>query len=207
MIPALFYHNFSQRSMFKKLSILILVFSFFSFTNPNDKNARYLETKNGLAIEWSPDVKLKWIDFKAKNRVSKSFSVATSTCGFGYDGTVRGKEITLNIYVHFYCYDSWKNPDYHMNDVLQHEQLHFDICELYGRKFHKEIVSLKEKNQFNEKSLEKLYNLMVKEYDAYQDLYDAETGHSTKTMKQLEWNNRIAADLNALAEYAYYKEI
>jgi hypothetical protein len=193
--------------MLKKLSIFVAVFAFFGFSIPDLNNSRYLETKNGLAIEWSPDVKLKWSDFKSKRRVSKGFSVATSTCGFGYEGTIRGDEIFLDIYVHFYCYDSWKNPDYHMNDVLQHEQLHFDICELYGRKFYKEILRLKKKNQFNEKSLEALYNSMVKEYDEYQDLYDAQTGHSTKTMKQLEWNNRIEADLNAYAAYANYKGI
>jgi hypothetical protein len=205
-MAALVYRNSFLIFMLKKLSLFFLAFTFFGFTNPDERTARYLETKNGLAIEWSPDVKLKWSDFKAKNRVSKSFSVATSTCGFGYDGIVRGDEIILNVYVHFYCYESWKNPDYHMNDVLQHEQLHFDICELYGRKFYKEIQRLKTKNQFNEKSLESLYNSLVKEYDAFQDLYDAETGHSTKTMKQLEWNNRIAAELNLLEGFANYRE-
>ena len=193
--------------MFKLALILPVMISLIGLISPDENDSRYLETKNGLAIEWSPDLKLKWSDFKAKNRVSKGFSVATSTCGFGYDGIVRGDEIVLNVYVHFYCYDSWKNPNYHMNDVLQHEQLHFDICELYGRKFYREILRLKKKNQLSEKSLERLYNSMVKEYDAYQDLYDAETGHSTKTMKQLEWNNRISADLNALSAFANYKDI
>lgn len=193
--------------MFKLALILPVMISLIGLISPDENNSRYLETKNGLAIEWSPNLKLKWSDFKAQKRVSKGFSVATSTCGFGYDGIVRGDEIVLNVYVHFYCYDSWKNPNYHMNDVLQHEQLHFDICELYGRKFYREILRLKKKNQLSEKSLERLYNSMVKEYDAYQDLYDAETGHSTKTMKQLEWNNRISADLNALSAFANYKDI
>lgn len=192
--------------MFKLVLIIPLTLSFFGLIGPDENTGRYLKTKNGLAIEWSTETQLKWSDFKAKNRVSKDFSVATSTCGFGYDGIIRGDEITLNIYVHFYCYDSWKSPDYHMNDVLQHEQLHFDICELYGRKFYKEVLTLKKKNQLNEKALDRLYNSMVKEYDAYQDLYDEQTGHSTKTMKQLEWNNRIASDLNAYEAYANYKE-
>jgi len=170
------------------------------------ENNRYLFTKDGPVIEWSPDVKLKWSDFKARNKVTKGFSVATSTCGFGYEGEVKGDNISINVFVRFYCNNSWKNPGYHMNDVLEHEQLHFDICELYGRKFYREVVKLRKSNRLTEKSLEKIYNELVEEYNDYQDIYDAQTGHSTKTMKQLEWNNRVAADLNSLAHFANYKE-
>ena len=174
------------------------------FTGEEPSRCRH--TDGGPAIEWTPEIKLAWTDFKSTNKVSRGFSIAASTCGFGYDGLVQGNEIKVNVYVRFYCKESWRNPDFDMTDVLEHEQLHFDICELYGRKFYKEIVKLRNENKLTERSLNIMYNDLVEEYDQTQNKYDRETNHSTETEEQHKWNKFVKAEIDKLQEYSNYRE-
>lgn len=196
----------NAQPMLINYSFLILMLFYSGGDFPEKEKTNCTKTKNGPAISWSPDTKLEWSDFKSRKKVTSGFSVAASTCGFGFDGMIRGHEILVNVYVRFYCNDSWKNPNYTMDDVLQHEQLHFDICELYGRKFYHGIVKLRGDDQLTEKSLKDLYDSLIKEYDAFQDLYDEETGHSTRTAKQDEWNENIVNQLNSLHYFSDYQE-
>ena len=192
--------------MYTKLFIILSVLYLSTVGFSPIETTNYKNTPNGPVIEWAPDVKLSWPDFKSKKKVTSGFSIAASTCGFGFDGMIRGDEIVVNVYVRFYCNDSWKNPDYAMDDVLKHEQLHFDICEVYGRKFYKGIVELRDDNALTEKSLQRMYDALVEEYDEYQDVYDAETGHSTKTQNQEMWNKKIENQLESLDAFADYHE-
>lgn len=190
-----------------KIFFFLPFFIFLShFGFVGEEPSRCQQTNGGPAIEWSPEIKLVWADFKSINKVNKSFSIAASTCGFGYDGLVSGNKIEVNIYVRFYCEDSWRNPDFDMEDVLEHEQLHFDICELYGRKFYKGIRGLRERNKLNERNLQSLYDSLVEEYDAFQDEYDDETNHSTIADAQQRWNSDIHKELDKLSDFANYSE-
>ena len=183
---------------------LFIYLSHFGFVG--EEQSRCRQTDGGSAIEWSPDITLVWTDFKSTNKVSRGFSIAASTCGFGYDGIVSGNKIEVNIYVRFYCEESWRNPDFNMTDVLEHEQLHFDICELYGRKFFKGIAELRKRNNLNERNLQSLYDSLVEEYDRFQDEYDDETNHSTVSSAQQRWNSNISKELDKLNGFANYTE-
>jgi hypothetical protein len=192
--------------MLKSL-ILIPISLLLTFGTPDPpSSSRCSDTDRGPAIDWSPGVKLEWSDFRSRRRSSKDFSIAASTCGFGYDGIMRGNKIEVNVFVRFYCEESWRDPKYDRQDVLDHEQLHFDICELYGRKFYRAIVGLREQGRLNEKNLNRLYNSLVEEYDHFQDIYDLETNHSTVAGAQQQWNRRIRVELGMLAPYADYRE-
>lgn len=192
--------------MLKSLILIPLFIYFFSITPDAGISGRCKKTSKGMAIDWDSDLRLKWSDFQSVRKVGKGFSIAASTCGFGYDGIVQGNEIKLNIYVRFYCEDSWRNPDFDMADVLEHEQLHFDICELYGRKFYKGVTELRKRNKLNERNLQNLYDSLVEEYDNFQDVYDDETNHSTIASAQQRWNSDITKEINKLSGFANYTE-
>ncbi len=183
---------------------LFIYLSHFDFAGV--EQSRCQQTDGGPAIEWSPELKLVWTDFKSAHKVSRGFSIAASTCGFGYDGLVSGNKIEVNIYVRFYCEESWRNPDFDMEDVLEHEQLHFDICELYGRKFYKGVTELRKRNNLSERNLQSLYDSLVEEYDRFQDEYDDETNHSTVVSAQKRWNSDISKELDKLSGFANYTE-
>lgn len=160
----------------------------------------------GPAIDWRPDRLLRWSDFQSKHKTASGFAVATSACGFGYDGIIQGNDIRINVYVRFYCNESWYHKDYRIGEVLKHEQLHFDICELYGRLFYKKVLSLRKRGKLDERTLKKTLDQLRDEYDATQDRYDAETNNSTNRAKQREWEQRIRNALNDNAAYANYRE-
>jgi len=181
---------------------MLCIFLFLSFSSKND---RYIKTEYGPAIEWSPSVKLEWNDFKAKEKSTSGFAVATSTCGFGLESETKNGNTSHKIYVRFYCDESWRNSNVKIPAVLAHEQLHFDICEIYGRKLFKELLKLKKSGKLTDNKAEDLYNNMMNAYNDYQDLYDLETDHSTNGKKQVEWNEKIKRELNSLAAYSDYQ--
>lgn len=177
-------------------------------TNNNNDNetSACRSTSNGLAIDWHTHEKLNYSDFKADKKNSRGFAIATASSNFGYIVDEEKDEFEIDIYAQFYCSESWWNPRMKMDDVLSHEQLHFDICELYGRKFYKAVLELKKKGKFNANSVEKLYISLENEFDEYQDLYDDETDHSTNGEMQRNWDEYIYKELVRLKDYAGYWE-
>jgi len=188
-----------------RLSLLVLALLLLTSFFTNDIT-RYENTPEGPVINWTPDAFLTWQDFKAKNKPGGGFAVAASTCGFGYEGIMRGDKISVNVYVRFYCNESWHHKDYFLNEVLKHEQLHFNICELYGRIFYKNILLLRKNEMLTERNLKKLLKELMVEYDQTQDRYDHETNHSTDGKKQAVWNQKIAKALQDYQQYADYRE-
>jgi len=161
------------------------------------------QTKHGPVIDWQPNYKLRFEDFKAGSKGSPGFAVATTSSAFGYSITDRGGEITGSIYVRFYCEESWWNPDFRLDEVLEHEQLHFDICELFGRKLYKEVLQLRNNGNLTKKNIKHIEAKLEKQYAGYQDSYDRETDHSTIGNEQERWNTKIKDEL---AEYAGFSD-
>jgi hypothetical protein len=208
--------------LFRPLSRLLLtalfILSLFAFRSADEKPAitAYLlqkpdgdqspchPTAQGPVIDWRSDYKLKYRDFKAATRSSPGFAVATTSSAFGYSITDRGGEVSGSIYVRFYCEESWWNPDFRLDEVLEHEQLHFDICELFGRKFYKAVLTLRDNGNLNHRSMKRLKSEFEKQYDAWQGQYDSETDHGTKGDEQRKWNQKIKRRLDELSEYADY---
>ena len=121
-------------------------------------NSALADDEGSSYIEWSPDVRLKWSDFQATRQPTRGFAVAASTCGFGYEGLVYNNDIQINVYVRFYKNESWHDQKYDLFDVLAYEQLHFDICELFGWMLYWEVVNLCKQGKLSEKNFEVVFN-------------------------------------------------
>jgi len=172
-----------------------------SHTTPSGKS------KNNT-ITWNKYRKLKTSDFQAKRSRGNKNTAATTASAFGFNITDKNGHISGNIFVRFYKDDSWWNPENETSRrkqlILKHEQLHFDICELYGRKLYREIMKLKSKNQLNSRNLDRLHKRLEKEYHHFQDLYDKETDHSLNADAQRKWNKKVDKELRALDKYSGY---
>jgi hypothetical protein len=164
---------------------LLLLFSSFLKKDEND------------ILVWEEARLLTWNDFRGKP--AKRMSAASTH----YDilKTVSEKG-SVTIEAIFFCNKSWKKVTWINQQVLEHEQKHFDIVELYARKLRKLISETKYSSYANLKTVsDSLYAVIDKEMDVYQDKYDDETDASMNGDKQREWNKKIPIEIKELSPY------
>ncbi len=157
--------------------------------------------KEDEVISWSKDRKLTWGDYKGKPQ--KRFAAASTVYSLGRK-VLNGKDgaIVARISAYFYCNDSWKNVNWINESVLAHEQKHFDIVELYARKFRKGMSEMILSNfKDAEEKVDSLYEVINKEMDVFQDKYDDETNGSMDSEGQKKWNNNIDNEITALGKF------
>lgn len=162
------------------------------------------QSVNEEAIEWQDTVQLNWSDFKGR---PQNFGdvVALTSSGISYKFSVkedRHKVTDFNVQVqaHFYPKRSWFHKKRASDHILAHEQLHFDITELYARKFRKEITLLKISKNIK-RDLESVYKRIINEMAIEQSTYDLETKHSMDAKSQSAWNKRIKDALKVYNDY------
>ena len=167
-----------------------------------------IDEENRKYIDWDSNRKLTPGDFQSKEKKTGSVEVASASTGFGFAINNQNGNMSGSIFVRYFpessSWDSNRIDDDIRNYVLKHEQVHFDICELYGRKLYEGILHLHDSGKLNERNLRKLYNKLEKEYTRYQEKYDNETKHSVNRVEQYYWNRRVAEDLKKMSDYAGY---
>ena len=168
-------------------------------------------------ILWQENKKLKIQDFKAENKDTvkvnrQQFLGAISAIRIEYSSFQRNKNSVpdFSIKTYFDPNESWmllKN-DY----VLQHEQIHFDLTELYARKMRKSVESLRQKNVTNISIYRKKiqhWNVMKEkasnQFDADNQDYYIKIGQKIlfqKNPKQEAWKKKVDREL---FQYSLFK--
>lgn len=150
-------------------------------------------------IPWSSDRKLTWEDFKGKP-LKTEWAAATTASGISYEfstsGTLDNLKVNFKVHTDFYPQKSWYRPEMCDSVVLSHEQLHFDISELFARKMRKK---LKETSftQNVKAEVREIYREILKSLTAFQNKYDHQTNFSRNIEQQLIWNKKISDALSA----------
>ncbi len=152
---------------------------------------------------------LTWQDFKGVPD-NNHFGGAVTASGFAFDSQINfdGKNIYLNIgvYAFFSKSDSWKKPQINSDYHLLHEQHHFDITRLGSQKFIAELSKAHFTKENYNTLLTSIFNKVYKENESMQLQYDRETNHSLNVDKQLEWNDKIAAEIQKLKDSIVIKQ-
>jgi hypothetical protein len=86
-------------------------------------------------------------------------------------------------------------------DVLRHEQLHFDIAELFARKFRYDLLQRQIALKKYKKVINKLKNSYYFDLTKMQQYYDDDTNHGTDTKRQVWWQTNIFLQLKELELY------
>ncbi len=150
-------------------------------------------------IIWNTSEKLTWENFKGKIP-ENSRAAATTASGVTYKYSaqkVDGKlKVKFNVSAYFYPQKSWYNPSVCDSLILSHEQLHFDISELYARKLKAKLDATTFTHGSLKKEVKSIYNAVMKELNNFQNLYDKETNFSRNIEEQLRWNKKIKKTLN-----------
>ncbi|HEX6998652.1 MAG TPA: hypothetical protein VF322_10935 [Gammaproteobacteria bacterium] len=169
----------------------------------------------GEEIEWRPDRKLAWSDFRGPVDPEASRGVAAVTMvslefGYGYaierSAGLCGYRITeIASAAVFHPEASWVRPEAATDATLAHEQGHFDLTQVHKLEFEAATRPLLDVRytcryagaieQDLLRRVDPVREDVEQRLEALQAQYDVETGRGTIAAKQREWSERIAAAL------------
>lgn len=197
-----------------KISLLLLIgfaithqcFSQNVIVNAFMENKKVKPDNDTIYYDFSRN--LNWQDFKGPPD-NNHFGGAVTASGFAFDSQMNfdGKNIYLDIgvYTFFSKNDSWKKPQINSDYHLLHEQHHFDITRLGSQKLITELAKAHFTKENYTVLLTSIFDKVYNENQSIQLQYDRETNHSLDVDKQLEWNNKIAAEIQKLKESVVLK--
>ena len=135
--------------------------------------------------------------------ISKLNFAAQIYCSFGFQTNYVTLLTKTKIFVTttFTCNLSLVSSDQKNRvDLLEHEQGHFDLCEIYARQLRKKLK--KKLTVFN---LNTYANIILKNvYALYldrQELLEKETNYGFNRLKQIEWTKTISSELAILSSF------
>ena len=92
-----------------------------------------VENVNDDLIAWSPDYEIKWSDFKATPKQSSPLDAYTML-GISLEVVSQDDgKVNMGVFGYFEKNKSWVKSGEKTEHLLQHEQKHFDLCEVYRR--------------------------------------------------------------------------
>jgi hypothetical protein len=168
--------------------------------------AKALRIKNAwqheATITWYPERRLQIRDFKGDTvHRNNRDTLAVTASGFNMHWSTRliDKYGRIKIDVIFDCKQSFFTHTPDSVSVLEHEQIHFDISELYARRFLQK-AEIEFSNYFDfQKNYLKLWESTHFDCQIRQMEYDKEVAHSFSDQKR--WIEGIAKELKELKKY------
>lgn len=172
-------------------------------------------------IPWDEDRPLSWDDFEGEPDEGSEYHANTGYgIDFDYEYGVGENEdgcyivFRINATAYFNKTSSWVKGE-RGEDLLKHEQKHFDIAEIYKRKLIEKFEEEYEDKQFPcpesegggapteeemnaeaERIMSELFNEIMDEMEQKQDEYDRETDHGQNPQEQQEWCDWVEEQLS-----------
>ena len=152
-------------------------------------------------VDWSADRPLEWSDYLGRPDPASGAAASTATL-VAVNYTFSANGINFKIRCSFSPQQSW---GLHKDaTILDHEQGHFDISELFARQLCRELKAYRFNKTTYQSDLNAIYNKVMNERQEMQDQYDRETNHSINRVAQAAWKKKIARLLDDLRAFANY---
>ena len=167
----------------------------------NLTNSTISSTKDkDSTLIWNTDRKLIWDDFLGKADKHSGYAALTSS-KIGFDTEWFDDSVIVIIPTYFDHHKSWVLGD-GTDELLAHEQGHFDIAEIIARKVRKELSFQKFTDiTMTSKKINTIYKKHTQHSWSSYDKYDQETKHGTVKSKQKDWLERISGELKELDKF------
>jgi hypothetical protein len=151
-------------------------------------------------IKWSSKRKLKIRDFKGDTTNKSALAATASGIKVIWGRKSRFVRGYAEVVTFYDCTESYFRDKKDSVHVLAHEQLHFDISELYARKFVKTIRN--EFPAFKDFMLksDSIYKKALLDLSLAQDTYDLEV--YSDTSRQQIWFAKIASELKSYESFS-----
>jgi hypothetical protein len=146
------------------------------------------------SIRWNENKQLTWEDFTGKVNDSSKFDAECFAeiryeYRFFYPGVFQ-----FDVYANFDRNNSWSRKEMQTPALLKHEQMHFNIAQLFAEKLRDDFENFNYSANYNDQ-IRLLFIRREQEYRQMQEQYDEETNHSLRTVKQKEWEDFIFGEL------------
>ncbi len=161
----------------------------------------HIKKEDEELIPWSSYRRLHWDDFRSEPKKNTDAVASTSTSlGIAYQ--VKNSLLIYQITCNFSKTKSWGlvKTAY----ILSHEQGHFDITEIYARKLHQALQSYGFNRKNYKQDVNRVYQKIITEKEAFQELYDYQSDHSRNKKEQAAWLLIIKKLLEDTSPYANY---
>lgn len=156
-------------------------------------------------FSWTSSHRLTWEDFRGSIPSGRGSVAAETSCGIGFETNVisHGVPAHFRVYNTFSMQRSWVRPDAMTREVLEHEQGHFDLCELYTRKLRARFNAAEGITPENLKRItHSVWAEVHGEYAEQQEQYEEETAHGLNRDRQIAWTERLEKELAATEIWA-----
>lgn len=151
------------------------------------------------SIVWKADRKLTWNDFRGEPILSTVVAAKTHY-NFSRIWNAKGLTLTTSMVCYFSPCLSWsKNKN--SENLLAHEQGHFDIAEYFRRLYYKRIAGANYSPSTLQAIMKNTYQGVLRDSERMQQAYDSETTHGLKREAQQQWLIKIADLLDSLRQY------
>jgi hypothetical protein len=156
---------------------------------------------NVTEFQWKEHSRLSWDDFRGPVAVTddEDETAAVTHCGMGFKTApgAPGEKPQIIVFNKFYTNKSWVRGDAKLPEILEHEQGHFDLCEIYTRKLRARITGFDLDKSNARQALYDIYYSINGEYEARQQRYEDETTHGVNEREQKRWTATIERELEA----------
>lgn len=155
-------------------------------------------------IPWSASRPLSMADFKARPGGYAQLAALTSS-DIKAGAACRDFVFTGTVQATFDPNNSWfRSPKTATPELLRHEQIHFDITEVYARIMRQKLLIFQARADCNK--LQPAFSNLTKgvyaDWEREQNRYDAETNHGLNAARQAYWDKQTQLKLTQLQTFA-----
>ena len=151
------------------------------------------------SINWRNTYQLKGSDFKGVPDTLSNTAALTSTI-ITYRLYKKDTEYKVVVYCYFLRQASW-NLYKNNSTLLKHEQGHFDIAELFARKFRQALKNVNLNSYTINRDIDTILNRILLEKELLDSLYDKETDFCNNIKKQSFWSKKILKEIKDLDNF------
>ncbi len=164
--------------------------------------------QNDCKILWQPNVKLSWDDFEGnpdENIKTAHYTITPKAVSFiGVSFNYVKKEGKYDVVIQPY-FDKCKSFYNDTTDylILEHEQCHFNISEIYARKMRKKIKQLQNSGIYDKDKYGEIIKVLNEERYRENEEFDLGTLYGTIKEEHHKWVVKINSELDELSEFSY----
>ena len=154
------------------------------------------------SLRWSASRPLTAADFKGRARAGEPHAALTSA-NINTGATCRDNLFSGTARASFDPATSWVRDPAHMTPaLLRHEQLHFDIAEVYARRLRQQLASLKVPCDKLGSTFDQVTKAAYLAWQQAEEAYDRDTNHGLQHEQQARWEAQVRQQLADLAAFA-----